>query len=282
MILYDDIWCTFERQTSVTSKVRAACGEGGKDLENISSAVLEAFSAKKNIVFLIINPRPRLFLRGALLFEYLKHEKACVWFGQDKRVCYIQAFDFARYKTAPANVRRHTVDVDGRQIIGEVIPHSKHSLDALARSMSAIGWFTASWRKGLVFFVEWWKLEWSNVDTNDGSWHFLPFLWNSSKTEKGKFIRRHRPLVPKMRVSGEILAYVPWKDVKQQWWDFLMFTSVICEATKFNWPSVLRRFDHFATRPCCSVQLLRLETVDLMEWVWTPVGEDLASTTVKW
>ena len=48
-------------------------------------------------------------------------------------------------------MRRHTVDVDGRQIIGEVIPHTKHSLDALARSMSAIGWFTASWRKGLVF-----------------------------------------------------------------------------------------------------------------------------------
>lgn len=112
------------------------------------------FLQKKNIVFLILNPRPRLFLRGALLFEYLKHEKARVWFGQDKRVCYIQAFDFARYKTAPANVRRHTVDVDGRQIIGEVIPHTKHSLDALARSMSAIGWFTASWRKGLVFLVE--------------------------------------------------------------------------------------------------------------------------------
>lgn len=72
--------------------------------------------------------------------------------------------------------------------------------------MSAIGWFTASWRTGLVFLVEWWKLEWSNVDTNDGYWHFLPFLWNSSKTEKGKFIRRHRPLVPKMRVSGVLLA----------------------------------------------------------------------------
>ena len=32
----------------MTSKVRAACGEGGKDLENISSAVLKVFSAKKN------------------------------------------------------------------------------------------------------------------------------------------------------------------------------------------------------------------------------------------
>ena len=61
-------------ETSVTSKVRAACGEGGKDLENISSAVLNVFSTKNTSIF-IINPRPRLFLRGALLFEYLKHEK---------------------------------------------------------------------------------------------------------------------------------------------------------------------------------------------------------------
>ena len=35
-------------ETSVTSKVRAACGEGGKDSDFISSAVLEVFSAKKH------------------------------------------------------------------------------------------------------------------------------------------------------------------------------------------------------------------------------------------
>ncbi len=116
------------------------------------------------------------------------------------------------------------------------------------------------------------------MDTNGGSWHFLTFLWNSASDENGKFIRRERPLVPRMRVSFRSTCFIP---IPGKMWnsngDIFPFFLVICEATKCNRPPVLWRFDHFAIQPCRSVQLLCLETVDLMEWVWMP-GENFAST----
>ena len=93
-------------ETSVTSKVPAACGEGGKDSDFISSAVLEVFSAKKTSIF-SINPRLRLFLRSGLLFEYLKHEKHVSDFGQVQN-CTSQCEKAHRRSWQQTDWRRHS------------------------------------------------------------------------------------------------------------------------------------------------------------------------------